>query len=306
MIVDIHANLYHPSWYPRAFQRSLVRDFLQRQIKAGRNPDPLKLEARLQQTLEDGDGSKTIRLMDKAGFDKKIVMIMDWGLALGEAEKPIKTINEEILSVCARFPDRLLGFVGVDPRRKNAVDIVWQCINDYGAKGLKLHPTTGWKLSDNSCHQVVDIAAQCGLPILVHIGKTIDELSDEYARPCDLIELALTFPNGIFIAGHSGFDRWKEFAKSENTPQNILFEISGWQEIVNGDQACLDKHLWGLLEAFPGRVYFGTDGPFYSFNLIATERHWLDMVLDSVSRCPKNFTATSSSVTNPACFKYSR
>jgi predicted TIM-barrel fold metal-dependent hydrolase len=302
MIVDIHANLYHPSWYPRAFQQSLVRDFLQRQTSAGRNSDPLKVEARLQQMLGDPDGSKTIRLMDKVGFDKKIIMIMDWGLALGEADKSIQTINEEILSVCARYPDRLLGFVGVDPRRKDATDIVWRSINDYGAKGLKLHPTTGWKLDDESCHQIVDIAVQCGLPVLVHIGKTIDELSDKHARPGDLIELARHFPNGIFIAGHSGFDRWKEFAASENAPGNIIFEISGWQEIVNGDQACLNEHLWGLLEAFPGRVYFGTDGPFYSFNLVPAERHWLEMVKESINRSPKQLAATLSSVTNPACF----
>jgi predicted TIM-barrel fold metal-dependent hydrolase len=299
MIVDIHANLYHPSWYPKVFQDSLVQDFLRRQIEAGRDPDASKLESRLQEMLVDRDGSKTIRLMDKAGFDRKLVMIMDWGLALGEAEKSIQTINQEILSICARHPDRLSGFVGVDPRRENAAEIVWRSIEDFGAKGLKLHPTTGWKLSDESCHRIVDTAVQCGLPILVHIGKTIKELSDEHARPSDLIELAEHFPGGLFVAGHSGFDRWREFAEHTGTPDNVVFEISGWQEIVNGDQERFDEHFWGLMSAFPKRVHFGTDGPFYSFNLVASERHWLDMVQNSLGRCPKELASTADTVTDP-------
>ena len=258
-----------------------------------------KANKMLDHLLVDEDGSKTVKLMDKVGFDKKYIMIMDWGLALGEADRSIEQINEEILGVCARYPDRLVGFAGVDPRRRFATDLLRRAVDEWGARGLKLHPTTGWRMDEKCTHELVSLAVEYDIPVLVHIGKTTDVLSDKHAQPGDLVRLACSFPRGKFIAGHSGYKQWPEFAENLQTPDNLYFDISGWQELVNGDPDKLAELLGGILSAFPGRVFFGTDGPFYSFNLIASEKHWLSMTMEYLSgpSCPlKNFT---DSVINP-------
>jgi hypothetical protein len=217
--------------------------------------------------------------MDRAGIEKRVILVLDWGLELGEAPRTIRDIHREILGICGRYPDRLIGFAGVDPRREDALEIVrWAC-DELGARGLKLHPTGGWTLNDPRTHEIVGIAAERNLPTLVHIGKTVDVLSDANARPAPFLELAAAFPESASIAGHSGFDLWHDFVlQTKMVPPNVFFDISGWQERVRGDGQNVVDDLHTLRSAFPGRICFGTDSPFYSFNLLLAEQRWMERV----------------------------
>jgi predicted TIM-barrel fold metal-dependent hydrolase len=138
-------------------------------------------------------------------------------------------------------------------------------------------------MNDPCTHEVVGRAAERSLPVLVHLGRTVDVLSDANAQPASFIELALRFPDTRFIAGHSGFEMWETFLQRSDVPENIYFDISGWQDRMYGDGANILADLLRLHEAFPGRVCFGTDGPFYSFNLVLSERRWLDRIVPPFS-----------------------
>ncbi len=275
---DLHAHLLHPKWYPPRFIDALLRDFARRQQAAG-NPKPLPVSRQLLRMMADDDGATTIAMMDRAGIEKRAILVLDWSVELGAAPSTIGDIHRDILGVCARYPDRLVGFAGVDPRRTDAVEIVqWAC-DELGARGLKLHPTSGWTLNDQRTYEVVSVAAERNLPTLVHVGKTVDVLSDANARPAPFLELAATFPESTFIAGHSGFDLWEYFVlHAEMVPPNVFFDISGWQERVRGDGQNVVDDLRRLSSAFPGRICFGTDSPFYSFNLLLAEQRWIERV----------------------------
>jgi predicted TIM-barrel fold metal-dependent hydrolase len=194
-------------------------------------------------------------------------------------------VHEEVLAICRRSQSRLLGFAGIDPRRPNAIELVARSFDQWGAVGLKLHPTGAWELGDERTHAVVSLAAVRGRPILVHIGHTMQILSDKNSQPEAFIRLARDFPNGKFIAGHSGFELFPQFLRG-GIPENIFFDISGWQELVGDDAGLLKSNLDRLLEAFPGRVGFGTDSPFFSYNLISQEARWLAMVRRYVEDSP--------------------
>jgi hypothetical protein len=274
MIQDLHAHLFHPRWYPARFQEAMVRDFVQRQRQAGRR-DPAAMSKQLLRMLTDDTGDATLRIMDKVGIEKRVILVLDWGVELGEAEKSIQEIHEELFKICHRFSDRLVGFAGVDPRRPDAVQLMEWAFDELGARGLKFHPTGGWRLSDARTLEVVSVAAERKLPVLVHLGKTVDVLNDAHAQPAPFLELAARFPGIPFIAGHSGFDLWEEFLKRAVTP-NVFFDTSGWQERVRGDGSNILADLRRLHAAFPGRLCFGTDSPFYSFNMVLSEKQWLD------------------------------
>ncbi|MGO9138308.1 MAG: amidohydrolase family protein [Syntrophales bacterium] len=278
MITDIHAHLFHTSWYPRVFIDAVVKDFVAKQQRAGNRVDEAGIRRQLCKMLTDDTGATTVRIMDKVGIDKKFIMIVDWGIELGEGEKSIWQIHEEILTICDRFKDRLVAFAGVDPRRADAADLlIWAF--SRGARGLKLHPTGGWTLADHRTKQLVSLAADRKLPILVHLGKTVDVLNDANAQPEPFIELAKQFPTVPFIAGHCGFDLWEVFVLSNEIPGNVYFDISGWQERIQGDGTNIIVDLDRLHRAFPGRVCFGTDSPFYTFNLIPAEKQWTERVI---------------------------
>lgn len=270
---DIHAHLFHPKWYPRMFREAITRDIQRRNSGFSKGP----VEKTITRLLSDDDGCRTLKVMDEAGIEKRVILILDFGIELEEAECPIDDIHRDILGICKSHQDRLCGFAGFDPRRKEAVDMFIWAVEKLGARGLKLHPTGGWRLNDDHTLALVSAASDRGLPILVHLGKTVDILSDINAQVSDFIKLASRFPRSVFIAGHSGFDLWIEFVNFKSIlPTNIVFDVSGWQERRTGDGSNIVSDLKVLSEAFPKRVGFGTDSPFYGFNLSFAERKWVE------------------------------
>lgn len=286
MILDAHAHLFHPAWYPARFTEYLMQDFARSmQSRTGRLCSPAQAAGAIR-CMIDRTGELTLRVMDQAGIDRRVILVVDWGLELGEAELSLAAIHKEILGVCARSNGRLIGFAGVDPTRGGAADIVRRAFDDFEARGLKLHPTGSWTLDDDRTHEVVSIAADRRLPVLVHIGRTMTILKDENAQPDALCRLARAFPHAAFIAGHCGFERFEMFLNEIDAPPNIYFDISGWQDMVRTRNCALAQELPRILRAFPNRVCYGTDSPFFSCNLASREKWWLDTVKAVAASCP--------------------
>jgi predicted TIM-barrel fold metal-dependent hydrolase len=276
-ITDVHSHLYHPDWYPQPFQKQLAIDYLLRRRKhIAEEPVGRELNA-LNRVLSDKDGSICLRVMDKVGIEKRALHVIDWGLELGEPLCTAWEINEAVLGICRRHQDRLIGFAGVDPRRSDAVALVTWAFDQLGAAGLKLHPTSrGWTLEDDRVAALVDLAAHRKLPVMVHTGGTVSVLSDEHCQPSALLRLAARFRGVDFIAGHSGFSNWRAFG-SDPAP-NLWFDISAWQERLPSDGEGLKAEIQQLLARFPNRVFFGTDSPFYGFNMAFSEAKWIAVV----------------------------
>ena len=276
-ITDVHSHLYYPDWYPRPFQKQLAIDSLRRRKKQIAEESVRRELNTLDRVLSDRDGSICLRIMDQVGVEKRALHVIDWGLELGEPACTVWEINKAVLDICRRHPDRLTGFAGVDPRRPDAVSIVTRAFDDLGAAGLKLHPTSrGWTLEGDRVAALIDLAAQRKLPVMVHIGGTVSVLSDEHCQPSALLRLAARFPCADFIAGHSGFSNWRAFG-SDPRP-NLWFDISAWQERLPSDGAGLKAEIRELLARFPNRVFFGTDSPFYGFNMAFSEAKWIAVV----------------------------
>lgn len=276
-IIDVHAHLYNPDWYPFPFQKRLAIDALTRRKK------PLSLEAvtreleTLNKVFADPDGSVSLRVMDKVGIEKRVLHVIDWGLELGEPASSVRQIHQAILGVCREHPDRFIGFAGVDPRRPDAALLVSWAVNELGAAGLKLHPTSGgWTLDDDRVAALLEVALAYKLPVMVHTGRTVDPLTDIHCQPPALLRLAVRFPQIEFIAGHSAFSHWRQFGP--NPPANLSFDISAWQDRLWDDTDALKTEILELLTTFPRRVFFGTDSPFYGFNLAVFESKWIAFV----------------------------
>lgn len=144
--------------------------------------------------LTDDTGQTTVRLMDKLGIDRRVILVLDWGLALGEPSTDLWQIHREILGACNNHRDRLIGFAGVDPRRPHSSELICWAFDDLGAQGLKLHPTADWTLGDERPRHVVELAAHRALPAVVHVGRTVDVLSDRSSQPDAFLGLAREFP----------------------------------------------------------------------------------------------------------------
>jgi predicted TIM-barrel fold metal-dependent hydrolase len=93
--------------------------------------------------------------------------------------------NEFTAAEVAKYPDRLVGFLSVDPLQPSALGEIAHWSGSTTLRGLKLHLTANAVDLDNPAHRarvvaVLEAAARAHLPIVMHIGGgTMDSAGAE-------------------------------------------------------------------------------------------------------------------------------
>jgi len=157
-----------------------------------------------------------IRLMGEAGIDQSIIMTY--------VDAPdVKGSIEYIAEAFQKYPDRLIGYARMNPRRgEEAQQLFRKAMEEYGFKGLKLHP------AGNRCHparqetiDLIRLATRYRAPVLFHCGD------EEFTLPLQIAEAAKACPEATIILGHCGgyFHTSDAVRVAERYP-NIILETS--------------------------------------------------------------------------------
>jgi hypothetical protein len=154
--------------------------------------------------------------------------------------------NDHVIAAALHSGDVLVPFCRVDPRADPAAEIR-RCLK-LGARGVKLHPRAEqFELTDPGMREIVEVAEEHRLPILIHAGRGIPALG------AHVLEYATEFRNARFILAHAGVCDlawiWREAA----THPNIFFDTAWWSV---SDQLA----LFSLVP--PGQILYATDIPF--------------------------------------------
>ncbi len=155
--------------------------------------------------------------------------------------------NREVFEATRRYPDRLIGFAALSPYhgRKPIEKEIDKCINDYGMKGLKLHPKGNEFYADSKMvDPVMEKAIQYHVPVLIHSD------AGEYAHPNRIGVLARRFPEANIIMGHMGGEAWPEGICMAKEYKNIYLDttesIPFWMIIPKAIEECTDERIvWG-------------------------------------------------------------
>ena len=138
-LIDNHVHLWDKDWFPPGHRMRFAVAAANRRWPPR---DPMEILPRVGQAVYDPDGAQMIRDMEDLGVDTSIIMAMDWGMLYvnrGEPDSPlpIKEINRHILSLREKYPGKVYVFAGVDPRRKEGVEIFETAVKEWGAVGYK-------------------------------------------------------------------------------------------------------------------------------------------------------------------------
>jgi len=181
-----------------------------------------------------------IKLYDKYGIAK--ACISSW-LIFYDPPKG----NIEIFEAVKKYPDRLIGFAVVSPRygKKDVIEEIDRCVNEYKMKGIKIHPSaSGFYADSHIVDPVMEKAIEYDIPVLFH------SWNDNYSNPRLIGNLAKRFPDAKIIMAHFGFEDWLEgiFVAKEN--KNVYLDTTGspteWLVIKTAVQECGgDKIVWG-------------------------------------------------------------
>jgi predicted TIM-barrel fold metal-dependent hydrolase len=190
LIIDFHTHIFPPEIVENR-GHYLDKDDWFRQLYS--NP-----EARLV-TAES-----LVAEMDSAGVDVSVTFGFAWAdLGLCRA------INDYILEAVARYPDRLIGFVSVNPcAGREAVKEVVRCA-EWGMRGIgELMPDgQGFCLDDETIMApLVEVAANYNLIIQSHITEPVGHgyPGKGTLPPWGIVRLAELFPQATFVCAHWG------------------------------------------------------------------------------------------------------
>ena len=176
--------------------------------------------------------------------------------------------NEFVAQIAERFPDRIIGFASVDPRKKSAVHDLERAVRDLKLRGLKLHPQAqAFDPSDRAYYSIYAKCVELGIPITFHTGSTYwgagldggGGLKLRFSNPMLLDDVAADFPELKIIMAHPGWPWQDEQLSIAMHKENTFIDLSGWSP----------KYFQPLLVTYMGKMIphkflFGTDYPMLS------------------------------------------
>lgn len=124
-----------------------------------------------------------------------LTMDMDF-MGAGNSVDDFITQAKTVAEIKAQYPEQLIAFFGVDPRRHNALQLLKEFVFNYGFTGIKLYPALGFFPFDKRLLKIYEFAIEHNLPIITHsdIGGIYYRgiLKSEHLLPHSLNPLAHT------------------------------------------------------------------------------------------------------------------
>lgn len=287
MIIDSHAHLMAKGWSHDRTTLAYARVVAATMGKVtGEYPETDGIVTNLIPLSYDPTGEKLIGAMDLAGVEISCIFTTDFGLATGEPEVPIEDQNRMIAEAAKRFPGRLVPFFAIDPRRGGSSDMFARAVEDWGMRGLKLHPTSGFFPNDEACYPLYEKCIEYGFPVVTHTGGILAPLKCLYTSPVYVDAVAADFPELPIIMAHAGMAYWLEVLMIAMNKPNVYIDFSALETLLVDHPGIFYPRLRRFIDDLgPWRVFFGSDSPL--FNFVCPIDAWVKAFAEpDLSSCP--------------------
>ncbi len=264
MIIDAHCHIW---------EEKLMSADLNRIVESVSTRFPLQYP----EQIRNGTIERLLTEMDEAGIDKTILLALDLGLAFQSHLLP-RDYNDYVAEIVRRHPDRIIGFAGIDPRRRKEALVELERCADIGLKGLKLWTLTGFYPDDEAYYPLYERVAELGLPVLVHTGTGPPGTYMKFNRPVYVDKVAVDFPEMPIIMAHVGMPWIEEALAVVIKNANVFVDISGWQMVTRQTTFLLCQTLTQLKMGCRGlnKVLFGSDWPL--FTPLFSQKEWVSLI----------------------------
>jgi len=154
--------------------------------------------------------------------------------------------NDRVLAAAADSGGRLVAFCRLDPR-DDPVAEARRCL-DAGAKGIKLHPRAErFTLSEPAVRDIVALAHERRVPVLIHAGRGIPALGQ------DTVRLSGEFTDARLILAHAAISDLAWLWRVLPEHPNLFVDTAWW------DPADMIA-MFALVP--PGNLLWASDSPY--------------------------------------------
>lgn len=196
-----------------------------------------------------GDAGGIIGEMDRCGIERAVLTSID--ACCGE----VRAGNAEVAEACRRYPERLFGYITVDPKHPAEIqDEIRRHGGNPSFRGFKFHADLHKAALDDAGYAgALEYADRRGWPVLIHAGDKPDVWRNMCAR----------YPNAKLLAAHAGGINLRdsvgrELADACRDHPNLYLDLAS------------SRMVPGVLErlvemAGIDRVIYGSDYPIFDF-----------------------------------------
>ena len=154
--------------------------------------------------------------------------------------------NDHVMEVAANASGRLVAFCRLDPRQDPLTE-ARRCL-DAGAAGIKLHPRAErFTLSEPAVHEIVALAHERRVPVLIHAGRGIPALGQ------DTVRLSGEFADARLILAHAAISDLAWLWRVLPEHPNLFIDTAWW------DPADM-LAMFALCP--PGNLLWASDSPY--------------------------------------------
>jgi len=205
---------------------------------------------------------KFVEQLNKMGVEKAVIFNLDEETPSGIAGLP----NDYYAEIVRQFPDRFIGFAGIDPlKKKKAIQEIKRSY-ELGLRGIAIRPFM-FQIppTDKKMYPIYSTCVEFDIPIWFHISINYSTNTMEVERPIYLDVVAQDFPELKIIAGHGGWPWVNEMVAVAWRNPNIYIDIAsylpkyigmqgtGWEPLMHfGNSVLQDKILFGSTWLFMG------------------------------------------------------
>lgn len=300
--IDVHTHLFTLNDVPskflgvripmnRYFIGNLVR--LLKYFKKDKSRNSLSGYSYFLTTMKDRSSEAIYRRMNKVYYQDEhpdavfgvLTMDMEVGIK-GGTHNTIWTQFGIIAMVRNIYPDKILPFACIDPRRDDAMDLFKAAFNEhkpYKYYGLKVYPSLGYLPSHPILMQMLEVCEKKGIPVLSHCSgaSTHGSLRKQTAK-------------GTFVNYNGDEEIDKEFKA------RLFKKKKDYRDFYNR------PHHWDpVLKQFPklrlNIAHFGGDQAWddYTKNQSGKER-WVEKIIEQMEAYDHVYADFSYTLSYPA------
>jgi len=187
---------------------------------------------------------------------------------------PVNLNDEDLYNYCIQYPNRLVGFTSIHPDRYKPHKKVERAVKEFGMKGVKLYPHSGFYPNDMRLNLVYEKCMELDIPVMIHTGiKAVSWQSLKYNNPVYVDEVAINFPDLKIVMCHGGYPWVEEFMVVAYSNPNIWVDLTFLDYIENTykRQGLTENTVKRLVELIGSeRMLWGTEGPYMNLPLFGS------------------------------------
>lgn len=210
---------------------------------------------------------KLLRVADRVGIER-CCLYMGFPWSQDPSPEDFRRQNDQVLSVLPKWPDRLLGFVYLNPKHvAESLAELERCVTHGPMVGVKLWVAKHCNSPD--VERIVKRAHELKAVVFQHTWFKAGENYAGESTPSEIAELAQQLDGKPIICGHTGGD-WERGIRAIAAQKNIYADLAGSDPVAGFTEMA-------VRELGAERIIYGSDASGRSFSSQLAKVHGADI-----------------------------